>query len=117
MGADHAEERSRTALVDEKRNVVISCGQSRRLLTAIGFAGEAVHTPGHSEHCVSLLLDDGSVFNEDLPPEPYAFDNPVALETWRLLREKGATRVYPAHGPIRAMMDTAQAARSEVKTE
>ncbi|MCU0520950.1 MAG: MBL fold metallo-hydrolase [Anaerolineae bacterium] len=84
-------------------NVVISCEQSRRLLAAIGFAGEIVHTPGHSEHCVSLLLDDGSVFTGDLPPEAYAFDNPAALATWRLLREKGATRVYPAHGPIRPM--------------
>lgn len=84
-------------------NVVISCEQSRRLLDGIGIAGEILHTPGHSEHCVSLLLDDGSVFTGDLPPEAHAFDNPVALATWRLLHEKGATRIYPAHGPVRAM--------------
>jgi glyoxylase-like metal-dependent hydrolase (beta-lactamase superfamily II) len=84
-------------------NVVISCAQSRQLLSQIGIAGEILHTPGHSEHCVSLLLDDGSVFTGDLPLEDYAFDNPVALATWKLLREKGATRIYPAHGPIRSM--------------
>lgn len=87
-------------------NVVIAPEESRVLLADIGIAGEILHTPGHSDHCVSLLLDDGSVFTGDLPPEPYAFDNPVALATWRRLRERGATRVYPAHGPIRALDET-----------
>lgn len=84
-------------------NVTISFEQSRQLLSQIGIAGEILHTPGHSDHCVSLLLDDGSVFTGDLPPEAFAFDNPVALTTWKLLREKGATRVYPAHGPTRSI--------------
>lgn len=84
-------------------NVIISSEQSRQLLSQIGIAGEILPTPGHSDHCVSLLLDDGSVFTGDLPPEVYAFDNPVALATWRLLRARGARRVYPAHGPIRAI--------------
>lgn len=82
-------------------NVTISFEQSRQLLERIGISGEILHTPGHSEHCVSLLLDDGSVFTGDLPPETYSGDNPVALASWRLLRERGARRVYPAHGPIR----------------
>lgn len=87
-------------------NVTISFEESRRLLDEIGIPGEILHTPGHSDHCVSLLLDDGSVFTGDLPPEAYAFDNPVALATWRLLRERGAARVYPAHGPIRVLDET-----------
>jgi glyoxylase-like metal-dependent hydrolase (beta-lactamase superfamily II) len=63
-------------------NVVISFAESRALLKKIGIAGEILHTPGHSDHCVSLLLDDGSVFTGDLTPEAYSFDNPVALATW-----------------------------------
>lgn len=82
-------------------NVVISFADSRRLLSEMGIAGEVLHTPGHSDHCVSVLLDDGSAFTGDLPPESQAFDNPVALATWRLLRERGALRVYPGHGPMR----------------
>jgi len=82
-------------------NVTISCQQSRELLRQIGVPGEILHTPGHSDDSVSLLLDDGCVFTGDLPPEAYAFDNPVALGSWRLLRERGASRVYPAHGSIR----------------
>ncbi len=86
-------------------NVTISFEESRQFLGQIGITGEILHTPGHSEHCVSLLLDDGSAFTGDLPPEAYAFDNPVALASWAILRERGATRVCPAHGPIRSMDD------------
>lgn len=92
--------------ITEDGNIVISFGQSREFLGQIGITGEILHTPGHSDHCVSLLLDDGSVFTGDLPPEAHAFDNPVALETWRRLRERGARRVYPAHGPARPIDET-----------
>lgn len=81
-------------------NIVITFAQSRQLLANIGLAGEILPTPGHSDHCVSLLLDNGSVFTGDLPSERYAFDNPTALATWKTLREQGATQVYPAHGPV-----------------
>jgi endoribonuclease LACTB2 len=86
-----------------KGNVTISFEESRQVLSRIGLRGEVVHTPGHSDDSVSLLLDDGAVFTGDLPPEAFSWDNPVALASWRLLREKGATRVYPAHGPIRVI--------------
>jgi ribonuclease/clavin/mitogillin len=82
-------------------NITITFEQSRAFLSQVGLAGEILPTPGHSDHCVSLLLDDGSVFTGDLPAEEHAFDNPVALATWRLLRQRGAARIYPAHGPIR----------------
>jgi glyoxylase-like metal-dependent hydrolase (beta-lactamase superfamily II) len=84
-------------------NVTIAFEESRRLLSQIGISGEILHTPGHSDDSVSLLLDDGSVFTGDLPPEAHSFDNPVALDSWRMLRERGAARIYPAHGPIRPM--------------
>lgn len=84
-------------------NVTISFDESRRVLGRMGLQGEIVHTPGHSDDSVSLLLDDGSAFTGDLPPEAYSYDNPVALDSWRLLRERGARLVYPAHGPARAM--------------
>ncbi len=87
-------------------NVIISFEESRQRLSRIGIAGEILYTPGHTDHCVSLLLDDGSAFTGDLPAEVYAFDNPVALASWRLLRENGATQVYPAHGLIRSIDET-----------
>jgi endoribonuclease LACTB2 len=82
-------------------NVTISFQKSRALLDQIGVSGEILHTPGHSDDSVSLLLDNGSVFTGDLPPEADSGDNPAALASRTLLRERGATRVYPAHGPTR----------------
>ena len=81
-------------------NVVISSAESRDVLQRIGFAGEILHTPGHSDDSVSLLLDDGSAFTGDLTAPALIEDkNGLAAASWRRLRERGATRIYPAHGP------------------
>ncbi len=86
-------------------NVTISCKQSRTLLKNIGIPGEIIHTPGHSDDSVSLLLDDGSVFTGDLiRPEFVGTENTaVVAKSWQKLHNKGATQVYPGHGPIRPM--------------
>jgi len=86
-------------------NIVISFAESRALLGRNGIAGEILHTPGHSGDSVSLLLDDGSVFTGDLTHPSLAGeeDGKVVAASWRLLRERGATRVYPGHGPARPM--------------
>ncbi|MFO7583954.1 MAG: MBL fold metallo-hydrolase [Anaerolineales bacterium] len=89
--------------ITEQGNIVISFAQSRKLLHEIGIDGEIIHTPGHSDHCVSLLLDNGAVFTGDLPPEELCFDNPLGLATWQTLRTRGAREIYPAHGPIRTL--------------
>lgn len=82
-------------------NVVISCAESRALLAGIGIGGEIVHTPGHSDDSVSLLLDGGQVFTGDLPPLWRTPEEGAAVvsASWQRLRERGARRVYPAHGP------------------
>ncbi|SDE91136.1 Glyoxylase, beta-lactamase superfamily II [Thermus arciformis] len=84
-------------------NQVLGFGESRAFLEALGIPGEILPTPGHTEHCVSLLLDDGRAFTGDLPPEEAAWDNPVALQSWSLLRARGARWVYPGHGPVRPL--------------
>ena len=86
-------------------NVTITCAESRSLLERIGIPGEIIHTPGHSDDSVSLLLDDGSVFTGDLTrPEFMGMeDAAIVTASWQLLQERGATRVYPGHGPVRQM--------------
>jgi glyoxylase-like metal-dependent hydrolase (beta-lactamase superfamily II) len=86
-------------------NVTISLAESRSLLEGIGIPGEILHTPGHSDDSVSLLLDDGSVFTGDLTPAAFiGMEDPaIVTASWRLLWERGARRVYPGHGPIRQM--------------
>jgi glyoxylase-like metal-dependent hydrolase (beta-lactamase superfamily II) len=86
-------------------NVTIPFAESRTVLERIGIPGEIVHTPGHSDDSISLLLDDGSVFTGDLTHPALVGEREAAVVTssWQLLRERGATRVYPAHGPVRSI--------------
>jgi len=91
-------------------NITISCDQSRARLAEIGLAGEILPTPGHSDDSVSLLLDDGAVFTGDLTPWQLAGENDAArvAASWRLLRERGAQRIYPGHGAMRPMYTAAE---------
>jgi glyoxylase-like metal-dependent hydrolase (beta-lactamase superfamily II) len=86
-------------------NVVISFPESRSVLEQIGVPGEIVHTPGHSDDSVSLLLDDGSAFTGDLTHPALVGESDAAAvsASWRLLQARGAVRVYPAHGPVRPL--------------
>lgn len=87
--------------ITEQGNQVISCEESRSVLQEIGLHGQIISTPGHSDDSISLLLDSGHVFTGDLPPEEYCWDNPLAQQSWQLLRNLGAKVIYPAHGPAR----------------
>jgi glyoxylase-like metal-dependent hydrolase (beta-lactamase superfamily II) len=84
-------------------NLVITPDESRDLLKGIGIPGEILVTPGHSDDSVSLLLDDGSVFTGDLTPLEGAWGEAgeVVKASWKRLWERGARKVYPAHGPVR----------------
>jgi ribonuclease/clavin/mitogillin len=84
-------------------NVTISFDQSHSLLERIGIAGEIVPTPGHSYDSVSLLLDDGSAFTGDLTPLSLTgqVKGGTVAASWRLLRDRGASRIHPGHGPVR----------------
>lgn len=91
--------------ISTEGNVVIAAGDSRALLARLGIAGEILHTPGHSDDSVSVLLDDGAVFTGDLTdPRMVGPENPEVVRTsWKLLKRRGAARVYAGHGPIRAL--------------
>jgi endoribonuclease LACTB2 len=86
-------------------NVIISISETRPLLHRLGIAGEILHTPGHSEDSVSVLLDDGQVFTGDLTdPRMVGPENPdVVRASWQLLMDRGAKQVYAGHGPIRPL--------------
>ena len=86
-------------------NVTITAEGSRAFLAKLGIAGQIVHTPGHSDDSVSLLLDDGVVFTGDLT-HPAVVTEETAAEvarSWARLRDLGATTVYPGHGPVRPL--------------
>lgn len=78
-------------------------------LHRLGLPGRVYHTPGHSEGCLSVVLDDGSALTGDLiqgprrrgrAPELSAMgkDPGLMLASWRRLLSLGIERVLPAHG-------------------
>ena len=86
-------------------NVVITCESSRAFLAGIGIPGEIVHTPGHSDDSVSLVLDNGCAFTGDLTSEAMvaAEDPAVVARSWQRLSDLGVTTIYGGHGPIRRL--------------
>ena len=81
-------------------NVVIATSESRALLAKIGIGGEIVHTPGHSDDSVSLVLDMGCAFTGDLTMESMVAteDKDVVARSWQSLRDRGVTTIYAGHG-------------------
>lgn len=81
-------------------NVIISTSESRQLLGDVGIAGEIVHTPGHSDDSVSLVLDIGCAFTGDLTMESMVAgeDPAVVARSWQMLRDRGVTTIYGGHG-------------------
>ncbi len=88
-------------------NLVITCAESRVLLSGLGIEGQLVSTPGHSDDSVSLLLDTGAVFTGDLTHPMFVTEETTAVVTrsWQRLRDLGARTVYAGHGPVRPMPD------------
>ena len=89
--------------------VDISLGDEEFSLEAHGIRGRVLHTPGHSLGSMSLLLDTGDAFvgdlamtgrpRRDVPGVPmYAEARAAVKSSWRLLLDKGARRIHPAHG-------------------
>jgi ribonuclease/clavin/mitogillin len=83
-------------------NMIVSCEDSRALLARLGLSGEIVHTPGHSDDSVSLLLDKGAVFTGDLTRPGLATEDqaPMVAASWARLRQRGASHVHPGHGRV-----------------
>ncbi len=78
-------------------------------LVEYGIQGEVIHTPGHSPGSISVLLESGDVFVGDLamnrfplrlrPGLPiFADDIDRVKQSWKVLLDRGARIVYPAHG-------------------
>jgi glyoxylase-like metal-dependent hydrolase (beta-lactamase superfamily II) len=81
-------------------NVVLPASETRPFLARIGIPGEVLHTPGHSDDSVSLVLDNGCAFTGDLTLEFMCVEEDAAVvrRSWQLLRDRGVTTIYPGHG-------------------
>ena len=87
----------------------VTVGNEGLPLREYGIPGRIIHTPGHTEGSVSVLLDSGEAFVGDLamntlplrlgPGLPVlGYDMERVKESWRTLLREGAETVYPSHG-------------------
>ena len=64
----------------------------------MGITGEIIHTNGHSEDSISLLLDSGEAFIGDLAPEiMLPEDDQASKANWEVLKAEGVRKIYTAH--------------------
>ena len=61
-------------------NLNLSFKDSRALLLHLGIEGEIIHTPGHTDDSISLILDDGIAFTGDLPGPTWGEDQCTRLK-------------------------------------
>jgi hydroxyacylglutathione hydrolase len=90
-------------------DVDVVLGDEEFSLAEYGVPGKVLYTPGHTMGSVSVLLETGDAIVGDLamngPPMRIgpglpivAEDMPRVKESWKLLLEEGAERIYPGHG-------------------
>ena len=87
--------------IKDDETVYVGISESREFLENEGIAGEVIHTPGHSDDSISVILDSGAAIVGDLPPYPQieAYGDPVIAGSWEKIIRCGSKRAYHAHWP------------------
>ncbi len=85
--------------IDDDTVIYMACSDSRRFLLENGVDGEVIHTIGHSEDSISVILDEGIAIVGDLPPlySVPAYNDLRLEESWHTILSKGVKRVYYGH--------------------
>ncbi|MBN1883182.1 MAG: MBL fold metallo-hydrolase [Deltaproteobacteria bacterium] len=92
-----------------RENDIILTGDDDELLHSIGIDGVILHTPGHTDDSVSVVMKGGDAFAGDVTMNfmkvccirhrpIFVNDMPQVRESWERLLEAGAVTIYPAHG-------------------
>lgn len=79
--------------------IIISCKQSRQFLNDLGICGEIIHTPGHGQDSISLILDDGIAFVGDLYDLKSAklFNDKRINTSWNKILSYNISKIYYGH--------------------
>lgn len=84
--------------IQPQDNLILKTEDSRRFLKTIGIDGEIIHTPGHSDDSVTLVLDSGIAFTGDLPDKRiYGDSNSEISESWNKIYGLGVHTIRPGH--------------------
>jgi len=84
--------------ITQNDNLILKLIDSRKFLAGIGIDGEIIHTPGHSDDSVTLVLDEGCAFTGDLHPGFMNIDDVTTRASWDKIHQHKINRVFPGHG-------------------
>ncbi len=92
-------EKSNYIQINQKDNLILDVESSRSFLKQLNINGQIIHTKGHSEDSITLLLDSGEAFIGDLIPEQQITEgNELTIKPiWTKLKNLGAKKAYPSH--------------------
>ena len=79
--------------------IIISCEQSRKFLNDLGIDGEIIHTPGHSDDSISLILDNGIAIVGDLYDlnSASAFNDKKINDSWKRILSYNISKICYGH--------------------
>ena len=85
--------------INDVKIKVFPVDKAGEVLKEVGITGKIIHTPGHSDDSISLLLDDGSLFVGDLNPlyELELHKGTQIEESWNKLLSLDPKKVYYGH--------------------
>jgi glyoxylase-like metal-dependent hydrolase (beta-lactamase superfamily II) len=84
--------------ITQHDNLLLKLKDSRKFLADIGLHGEILHTPGHSDDSVTLILDEGYAFTGDLHPSFMNIDDATTRASWDKIHQHKIKGIFPGHG-------------------
>ena len=82
----------------EDDNLILKLSGSRMFLAGIRLNGEILHTPGHSDDSITLVLEEGFAFTGDLHPAFMTIDDATTRTSWDKIYRHKIRRIFPGHG-------------------
>jgi endoribonuclease LACTB2 len=84
--------------IKQNDNIPLNLEDSRSFLAGLGLSGELLHTPGHSDDSVTLIVDEGYAFTGDLHPAFMNIEDIKTRESWDKIHKFKIKRIFPGHG-------------------
>ena len=86
--------------INQNDNILLKLENSRIFFASLGLSGELLHTPGHSDDSVTLILDEGYAFTGDLHPTFMNIEDPKTRASWDKIGQFKIKQIFPGHGRL-----------------
>ncbi len=87
--------------ISDVGNAAVATDNRAAWIAATGMDGVLLHTPGHSDDSVSVVIDELGAFVGDLRPSGSYIGSAAGLaeRSWQKIKAAGARKAFPGHGP------------------